>query len=306
MLFTNEIWPQASTANIQIFNAVQNTTTTTSWQTWQKPKGCSWVYILLIASGGGGGKGAGNAATVAPGGGGAGGFSRLWVPSFLIPDTLYIRVGNGGLGATTSGSGTAGTASYIGLSPLTTPASVLLLTQAGGGGGGGAATSTAGAAGAIGTAAANASSGLGLWTSIAGQAGTSGSAAANGVVTSVTPGTSGIITSSGAGGGNGTAAGGAINASTPWPTIAAGVGTTGGAGSHGFNRGKIVDFVNSGSPFIFSGGTGGGGHTNGAAGAGGNGGIGGGGGGGGNSSQAGGTAGNGGNGGDGLVIIMAG
>ena len=304
MLFTNEIWPQASTANLQIFNAVQNTTTTTSWQTWQKPKGCSWVYTLLIAAGGGGGRGAGNAATVASGGGGSGGTSRLWLPSFLIPDTLYIRVGSGGLGATTSANGTAGTQTYISIQANTT-AENLVMTQAGGAGGTGAGGAGGGAAGAIGTATGGQFQGVGLWVSVAGQIGSAGGAAANAAGSNRSVGATGSITTGGSGGGNGTGAGGNITAAGQWPQISGGVGTTGGAGNHGFNQGKIIDFVNSGSPLIFSGGTGGGGHTNGAAGAGGNGGIGGGGG-GGNSSQAGGTAGNGGNGGDGLVIIMAG
>lgn len=304
-MFPNSSLPQYGTANIQVFNAIENSTTTNSWVTWNKPQGCSWVYMLMIAAGGGGGKGAGGAATVAPGGGGSGGHSRLWIPAFLLPDTLFIRVGNGGLGATTSANGSAGTQTYICVQPNTTAANILM-TQPGGGGGAGAAAATAGTAGSAGTATGAVWQGIGLWVSVAGQAGTAGSAAANGAVTAITPGASGIITTGGAGGGNGTAAGGAITAAGFWPAIAGGVGTTGGAGNNGFNQDLDILIFRRLEPLRFSGGTGGGGHTTGQSGAGGFGGLGGGGGGGGNSSGAGGLAGNGGNGGDGVTIIMAG
>ena len=136
------MWPigqvdgiKRSTTNFTVFTAVQSVTTTNGWVSWTKPFGVSWVYIFLQAAGGGGGKGAGGAATVASGGGGAGGNSKLLVPAFLLPDTLYVRPGSGGAGSTTSANATAGTQSYVSIQPNTTTAN-LVLTQAGGGGGG--------------------------------------------------------------------------------------------------------------------------------------------------------------------------
>ena len=49
------------------------TTVTSSWQTWNKPNGCTFVYMFMLASGGAGGKPAAGATTSAGGGGGSGG-----------------------------------------------------------------------------------------------------------------------------------------------------------------------------------------------------------------------------------------
>ena len=147
-MIPQEVIPQSGVAKWLVFYPDQSATTTNSWKSWIKPDGCSMVFMLMIAAGGGGGKGAGAAAIVASGGGGSGGITRLLIPAFLLPNTFYIRPGNGGLGAASSTGGVAGTQSYISMQPNTTTANIII-TQAGGGGGGGAATSTAGAAGAI-------------------------------------------------------------------------------------------------------------------------------------------------------------
>ena len=132
---------------------------------------------------------------------------------------------------------------------------------------------------------------------------------ANTAGVAVTFGGSGIPLSGGAGGGNGTGAGGAITGAGLVPTIAGGVGTTGGVGNQGFMLGKRILFDSPSYLFphlLFTGGSGGGGHGTGQAGAGGDGGYGCGGGGGGGSQAAGGVRGAGGRGGDGLIIIGAG
>lgn len=72
--------------------------------TWTKPAGCNFVYMVGV---GGGSGGQGGLANITTGSGSAGGnsgvISTLLVPSFLIPDTLFIKVGNGTPGGVISG-----------------------------------------------------------------------------------------------------------------------------------------------------------------------------------------------------------
>lgn len=71
--------------------------------TWTKPAGCNFVYMIGVGGGGYGGNGYSAAAGTARGGGGSGasgGLTTLLVPSFLIPDTLFLRIGSGGKRAT--------------------------------------------------------------------------------------------------------------------------------------------------------------------------------------------------------------
>jgi hypothetical protein len=74
-------------------------TATDEVHTWTKPSGCNFVYMIAVGGGGAGGQGVGGAAGVTRSGG-AGGASgtmtTLVVPAFLIPDTLFIKIGKGG------------------------------------------------------------------------------------------------------------------------------------------------------------------------------------------------------------------
>lgn len=306
------MWPEGilrpQTSRMQVYHAPPSTATTNSWQTWTKPLGCSFVLFFMQAAGGGGGRTQTGAQTTAAGGGGSGGWSRLLIPAMFLPDTIYLKPGNGGAGATTvNTAGGNGTASYISLTPdVATYLGMIIMTQSGGSGG--AASTTAGAAGAAGSATTGFLQGVGLWQSVAGQIGTPGATLAGtvGTTQTSTTGTGFTITTGGAGGGNGSGAGGGITGSGAWPTLSGGTGTTGGAGSVGAGFDRPIDLLLNRSyetNFVFSGGTGGGGHTTGTAGNGGNASYGGGGGGGGAASGAG-VSGNGGNGGDGFIIVM--
>ena len=305
--------PLPSNTQWQVFYASGTgvTASTNSFQIWQKPAGCSMVYIFALGGGGGGGRPANGAITVGGGGGGSSGVARILIPAVLLPDTLYARAGIGGAGATSANSaGADGLSTYVAVYP-TADASATVRTSnyilSVGGGGGGAASTTGGAAGGAALATGSTFSSLGLWYSIAGVAGTAGASAANTNATSVTNSfyAGGVITYGGSGGGNGTGSGGNFSTTTLTqylPLIAGGTGTTGGAGNAGLNRGLPISVGLKNTPLFFTGGTGGGGHSTGTAGRGGDASYGGGGGGGGGCSGAG-TSGNGGNGGDGFVII---
>lgn len=273
-----------------------------SWQAWQKPRGFVMATIYAIGPGGGGGSGRSTSPTVTPrpggGGGGSGGLSRLTIPLFLLPDTLYIRVtpgGSGGASVTGASNGTTGNTAFspfstlVSIYPNSTAQYLYLVANAGGGGGGGAVGSTGGGGSAA--SAASVSVGplgnLGATLFIGGNSGSG---------TSISQGTSSQIYG-GAGGG-----GGSINtngnvifsvANSPFLQSAGGAAGT-GAGGNGFSYTTIF-------PMKIYGGTGGGSNMSGAGGAGGAGaawGAGGGGGGGGNPSGAGGD------GGPGCVIIQ--
>jgi len=260
---------------------------TGNWQTWQKPRNAKFLEIFVLG-GGGGGSSAGSVSGSGGGGGGSSGALRALVPAFLLPDTLYIQVGKGGVSGTTGGSST------ISIIPSTTSAYVICVSGTGGGVGG---TST-GVGGNGSTAQSRATAtfnNLNIVADSNGVAGNTGGTAA---------GTSGgsqtalfsNLTSGGAGGGglSGSMAGigGNINAApviltSPVP----GGQTQGAAGANGY--GTL-------SPFCGTGGAGGAANTAGVGGAGGKGFYGCGGGGAGRGSTGGGI---GGAGGDGLVII---
>ena len=106
-------------ADIQYFEAPAQTNLL-QWQTWRKPRGAKWIYMLGV--GGAGGGGAGVNTDAANSGGGAGGSSGaqaiVMIPAIFVPDLLYIQCGIGGLGATTSGgTSTAGTNTYVAIGP---------------------------------------------------------------------------------------------------------------------------------------------------------------------------------------------
>ncbi len=294
------------------------------WQTWTKPNDAMLIHILCIGGGAGGGGGRrafglSGAARYGGGGGGSAAVTSMYIPAFLIPDTLYILIGAGGKGAPAmdptnnfGANGYNGDTSYVALYPSYTAGQEgnLLLSANGGGGGLGGTDSTGigGSGGAATTIGASSPFylGLGQFTSTGGQGGGASGASA---VPALVIGSSGNgITCGGAGGGpiassNAGQIGGAIN--SPSALIPYLTSLPGGQnvifqnmlGSDGYSVKK---------PLMFIGGTGGGGNSSEAtrSNAGGFGNIGSGGGGGG-AKSANFAAGAGGKGGDGIVIITS-
>ena len=296
-----------SKADVQIFNAIS-----TNWQTWVKPKGVTMCYMFAVGGGGGGGGGQ-SGGNSGGGGGGCSAISRLIVPAFFLPENLFVQVGLGGQGGAINTNGSAGGTSYISLGRNTTIPSLVLasnVTQPGGGtsGGGGRTGGTASTA-----FAGSAFTGLGHFTATAvtTTGGAGGQAAAG---TSITPwqtaAANNFVLSPGAGGCGNVAAGtngGAQNNGTnaldlsflglvAASTAILNGGVTAATGNAGPNGIKRL------TPFMQTGGCGGGYATTTTGGRGGDGGYGCGGGGG----AAGATTGAaGGNGGDGLVMIIS-
>ena len=298
-----------SITNHQTFFALGSTT----WQTWQKPRNCKFIYITTIGGGGGGG---GGANTSGNGGGGGGGGSssitKTFIPAALLPDLLYIQVGLGGLGGATATNGGSGGITTISIEPNTTPTNVIIRSgDVGATGGNGGTIAVAGTGGNGGTTFSTTNgflSSLGVTSSIVRSIGNDGGFGfvGGGTITSL----SSLIVCGGGGGGgksntNG-GAGGSVLAGGVLGRVAGGVGgTTGGNGGNGTLTitPNLLTYSSTQFPFATNGGAGGGGNAaiSGGGGNGGNGAIGSGGGGAG--STDGGTGRNGGNGGDGIVII---
>jgi hypothetical protein len=250
---------------------------TTQWLTWTNPRN-EYSNAIILAAGGGASGGAGNT-TTGGGAGGAGGFGHIYCPLSLLPDTLYIQVGLGGLGS--AGTGAAGATTYINLYPSTQTANNLITCT---GGGRGQTGGTAGSGGAV-----TINNTLGVAQGYTGGGGTAG--VTTGTATSSLPTTGSPIYGGGGGSFGGAGVGGGMTSvSSLYPSIAGATGTN--VGDNGFVIQK---------PFTVFGGCGagaGGGIGRNA----GNGIMGSGGGGGGGAS--GGSIGTGGNGGDGFVIII--
>lgn len=274
---------------------------TGNWQTWTKPRNAKMIEIFCLGGGAGGG-----VATISTfnkngaGGGGSSGIVRGLIPAFLLPDTLYILVGKGGAGASTSGGvGGSGGISYISLQPSTSEQTLICKSSTLAPTGGNISAVNGGAGGTISVVSLSAFGNLGLFTAIAGVNGGNGGANTGGAgVSQAALGTN--ITTGGAGGGGATntagvwAVGGSITAASAILTNQVSGGQTVGADG-GSGYGTLI-------PFCGTGGAGGAGRD-GSTGAGGNGGNGfygcGGGGAGGSST----VVPRGGNGGDGLVVI---
>ena len=293
-------------ADVQIFNYGQGGQ---GWQTWAKPRGVTMTYMIAIAGGGGGGGGFAAAAASARGGGGGGacsGIARLMVPSFLLPDVLFVQVGSGGQGVTT-GAGGNGANSFVSYGHTAVIPNLLLASGVNAPGGGGTGTGAAvGTAGTIPTiATTNVSHFIGQWFATVGIIGTAGGAVAGGNGTSVTA-WAGLPMTPGASGAGTTSAdfvGGAVTATAAadfgivnFPNTAGWLAAGGLGGGGNGNPGVCLW-----KPFFMTGGSGGGSSNTGKGGDGGKGGIGCGGGGGG----AGVSAGRGGDGGNGLVMIIS-
>jgi hypothetical protein len=326
--------PPQFNGDVQVYSPTGITQTATSgWQTWNKPKGISMVYMIAIGGGGGGGGGFGNTTGTTRGGGGGGacsGFATLMMPAIFLPDSLKIMVGMGGQGGAGStggaaaSAGNAGSISYVSMGAglttgITIPSLILSSgnSQTGGGAAGtGAAGGTGGTVPTVPTIATVGPLGkLGLWPNTGtaanngyvGVAGSNGGAqtgaigtALNNVlnVTPLSPGTggAGINTALQAG-----FAGGVLNLQATLEFTDNAFGTIQGGVAGGIvNAGNGNRGHNSYKPFINTGGTGGGSADSALGGNGGMGGVGCGGGGGG----AGTTGGRGGIGGPGMVAII--
>ena len=198
------------------------------WVPWQKQRGESFAFILLLGSGGGGGSGVvgANSTAAGGGGGGSGGMSRVLIPLALFPDQLFVSVPYDATGA--------GVASYVSIAPNITT-NHLVLHAAGGGAGGNAAGATAGAAGAAGAISTIATAplgGMGVPFYLAGQAGIIGGTTVAGAALTLP--VTGLICTGGTGGGGLPAAaaagtnGGSFTvpaAPSPFPPQAGGVGS---------------------------------------------------------------------------------
>lgn len=137
-------YPTPQGANVQIFyqSGDDNQLNYRHHQTWIKPRGASFVWFTLIGGGGGGGTAVSDGvagSTARGGGGGSGGIYNLLLPAFLIPDSLMIKVGRGGLPS--GGPGRNTSVSYKSVS-----ATIIQLAQAVGGSAGGNASASGGVA----------------------------------------------------------------------------------------------------------------------------------------------------------------
>jgi hypothetical protein len=283
--------------NVKVFYAISASAgviASQALQVWQKPRGCSYVWMMCIGagSGGSGGPSGSLAGNVATPGGGSGAVTTVLYAANVLPERLYIQVGLGGSGGTgqsTAAIGTpvAGQKTHITVHHNVANQMNWICTS------GTVVASTAGTGEtALGIYSFGGSlAALSPFASIGGQ---TTSTSAN--ITPLSAAT--VITSAGSGfPGTGTGA-------TPWqidaisqPTFAypAVVGGTPGAGTRG------RDGYWSWKPMFGTGGAAGSGNTAGVGGNGGNGAFGCGGGAGGPGTFA--AGGNGGKGGDGLAII---
>lgn len=90
-------YPTPQGANVQIFQGGDTLSTGHLFEkTWVKPQGASFVFFTLIGAGGGT-DGTGTTTL----GGGSGAVTNFMCPAFLIPDSLAVVVGKGGLASAT-------------------------------------------------------------------------------------------------------------------------------------------------------------------------------------------------------------
>jgi len=273
--------------NVEIFTGGRSGTGSRTG-VWNKPRNCQNIGIICVGGGGGGQSAPGGVAgtlRIGGGGGGNGGVVSIYLPSLIVPNTLYYHVGSGG----TTGFG--GQSSFICLTGSNITNITVPICIAGGGSAGSG--STGGAAGSSGgTSGGNVILLRGMVTSrgsTSAQAGQNASTTANNA--SVSPAYQ--LTSGGAGGAVSSAniayLGGTIAANPPIFT------NTIAASSNG-------DTVWQENGYMFSsrGGGGGNGNAGGQGGRGGDGGLGCGGGGGGGGT----TGAQAGRGGDGVIIIV--
>ena len=284
-----------SQQDVQIFYAIGGTI---PFQTWNKPRKCSYVYIMCIGGGGGGAGGLNSISSVYTSGGAGGGVSRALYNAQQLPDRLYIQVGLGGTGGGAATNGQSGTRSWVSLQSVSPAAAQNMVLGSGAAAAIGGKVDGTNAAGE--TAIAQTTATFLTLSNFIGTAGnTSVGSVSLSIPPNITPFTSQITTQGAGGGGGPSINGGSILSSSISPLIQGGAFTT--VNSATAERG--ADGITSFKPFYSLGGAGGGNSsgTGGIGGNGGNGGIGCGGGAGGNGT----TGGTGGKGGDGLVIIIS-
>ena len=290
--------PKPQNGYIDYFSGDVPVGITTTWRTWEKPRGISMIHITCFGAGGGGGGGS-SVNQLGGGGGGSGGQTILLIPAHVLPDILYVSPGRGGVGANTfAGGGGDGSASYVSIAPSTDTIYLACYANAGGGG------SSSGGFGANVAEQANAlMSFQGFFFALAGQSGQNGSGVRN-----ITYPATGLLVSGGAGGGSGgsfTSSGFGGSITAPTQSSLSFFSTRSGGTDGTSNRGP--DGISLFQPLLSTGGAGGGGQgATGIAlnGSGGNGGFGSGGGGVGNAGGSINAGTSSGKGGDGLVIIQ--
>lgn len=293
----------------------QTQTTLLQYHTWRKPRGCKMVYMIAVGGGSSGSIGTNTAATGGGGaGGGSGAQSILVIPSFFLPDELFVQAGWGGIPGTLSGTNnSAGTPSYVVLEPATSLTAQLTVLFANGGPIGSAnPTTTTGGTATLTAAAATITNmcyaGRGFYNFLAGVGGRAGGSSTPTAGANITLPTTGLIVTGGAGGGGSTTTGGAgggvtgVGFGENFPSIASPAAASGATPAQSGSSGLFIPWR------TLYGGTGGGGATTtagGNAGAGGDGAPGCGGGGNGASNTTNPTLAAGGTGGPGFVIIIS-
>ena len=258
-----------------------------AWQTWSKPRNCRQVYIVCI-----GGASSGFSATdinIGGRGGASAAITNALYNADVIPDTLYVLPGLGGLpNSTAVNSFNPGTRSFVSLKPSSATAMNLICTSG-----------SAAASGATGETATNIFSvpllKSAYWSSTAGVAPPS---VGIGITGDVIPLVGSILCPGASGASSTSTPGGSILSVTLGTFLTPVIGGSYGNGDDGI-------WFWSPSPFGLGGSGGAGFQEVGTGGNGGNGAYGCGGGGAGNGTGPGGVVATGGKGGDGLVIIVS-
>ena len=259
MLDLNHL-PKTGNGNIDYF---YNTGGTSSWITWEKPKGIHTIVITCIGAGGGGRSGWCLDTTGRSGGaaGGSGGFTRVIIPAMVLPDVLYVTVGRGGAGgasATVSGTvnlGSAGSGSYVSIAPST--AAIYLACFANAGGGGittGAGNNAGGLAAVVATQANCLMSGLGQFFALAGQTGATGPTS---TAAPISYPTTGLLLSGGGCGAGGVTGTGGGTVTAPTQSLFSLIPTRTG-GAQASTAGAGADGISLLQPLMSIGGAGGG------------------------------------------------
>jgi collagen type III alpha len=112
--------------DVQFFASSDNLATeaiSLQWQTWHKPEGAKFVYMMSAGAGGGGSSpviAAPNTSCFGGGGGGAGGLGVFNMPALLLPNELFVLTGAGGAGGS-GGIGGGGGASFVAVEPFSAP-----------------------------------------------------------------------------------------------------------------------------------------------------------------------------------------